>query len=87
MEKIGNGVHVTHCCLHHGCKYDAEDCPVETGAIAQAHPCEQCQEDHLLAREQVEVIVSNTARSIAEFLTAQGEQDLAREILAGEWKK
>lgn len=39
-QKIG--VHVTHCCVLHGCKYGHEDCPVETGVYAQAYPCMDC---------------------------------------------
>lgn len=37
------GVHVTHCCLHHGCKYgEDETCPVVLGAHKQEYPCEEC---------------------------------------------
>lgn len=36
------GVHVSHCCIHHGCKYGDTDCPVETGRSQQAYPCERC---------------------------------------------
>lgn len=36
------GVHRTHCCKSHGCKYGEEDCPVATGLIKQDYPCENC---------------------------------------------
>lgn len=36
------GVHRTHCCTKHGCKYGREDCPVVKGRIDQSGPCEQC---------------------------------------------
>lgn len=36
------GVHRTHCCTKHGCKYRKDDCPVVKGRIDQQGPCEQC---------------------------------------------
>lgn len=36
------GVHKTHCCLRHGCKYASANCPVENGSIIQEGPCESC---------------------------------------------
>lgn len=37
-----SGVHRTHCCIVHGCKYGDIDCPVESGKIDQDFPCEDC---------------------------------------------
>lgn len=37
------GVHRTHCCKEHGCKYTAINCPVENGSIQQEGPCESCE--------------------------------------------
>ena len=35
------GVHETHCCKKHGCKYGKhKDCPVELGLIKQAYSCQ-----------------------------------------------
>lgn len=39
------GVHATHCCTVHGCKYGSSDCPVKAGAVKQEYPCEQCTEE------------------------------------------
>jgi hypothetical protein len=36
------GVHRTHCCKKHGCKYNSENCPVVLGKIDQDYPCEHC---------------------------------------------
>lgn len=36
------GVHRTHCCFEHGCKYGDKDCPVELGLIKQDYKCEDC---------------------------------------------
>lgn len=42
MEKSKWGVHISHCCLMHGCKYGDEDCPVVTGEAVQEYTCESC---------------------------------------------
>jgi hypothetical protein len=41
-EPEGWGVHRTHCCILHGCKYSDDDCPVANKKTTQAYPCEQC---------------------------------------------
>lgn len=45
-KRIFDGVHVTHCCLEHGCKYAEKDCPVESGIVKQKYPCESCKYHH-----------------------------------------
>lgn len=40
------GVHRTHCCSKHGCKYGHADCPVVVGILKQDHPCEYCDDDN-----------------------------------------
>lgn len=45
MEVDKIGVHVTHCCRKHGCKYGKPDCPVAWGTEKQAHRCEYCDMD------------------------------------------
>jgi hypothetical protein len=39
------GVHITHCCSKHGCKYGNSKCPVATGKVEQEYPCEYCRDD------------------------------------------
>ena len=39
-----NNVHKNHCCQSHGCKYGDADCPVVSGQVLQAFPCELCEE-------------------------------------------
>lgn len=34
------GVHKTHCCVVHGCKYGSSHCPVELKLTIQEGPCE-----------------------------------------------
>jgi hypothetical protein len=45
MSEMNKGVHRTHCCNIHGCKYGDPSCPVESGEIIQTYPCEQCEND------------------------------------------
>ncbi len=44
LPKEKYGVHQTHCCSIHGCKYGDYECPVEKGIIKQDYPCESCSE-------------------------------------------
>lgn len=39
------GVHASHCCKQHGCKYGDPDCPVEFGDEPQKYPCEMCADE------------------------------------------
>lgn len=44
---MGIGVHQSHCCALHGCKYGddmegGDGCPVVDGAVVQDHLCEDC---------------------------------------------
>jgi len=43
------GVHTSHCCAQHGCKYFDEKCPVVTGKVKQLYPCEDCGEQDDIA--------------------------------------
>ena len=38
------GVHTSHCCKWHGCKYNDPDCPVVKGEAEQEYLCEWCSE-------------------------------------------
>ena len=37
------GVHKTHCCVKHGCKYNEDDCPVVNDRIKQTYNCPECK--------------------------------------------
>lgn len=41
-KKLNWGVHDTHCCKIHGCKYGDKDCPVENGLSDGVKECESC---------------------------------------------
>lgn len=50
------GVHITHCCGFHGCKYgDGDSCPVEVGTHKQAYPCESCRTASEIGEDLVEL--------------------------------
>lgn len=46
MSKDKYGVHISHCCYIHGCKYGDKDCPVESGEVAQKYRCYDCTEEN-----------------------------------------
>lgn len=39
------GVHISHCCSIHGCKYGDIDCPVILGLAKQKYSCEFCNDN------------------------------------------
>ena len=39
------GVHISHCCKWHGCKYVDPHCHVVNGEVEQECLCEDCYED------------------------------------------
>ena len=46
MNEHEIGVHTSHCCSQHGCKYGNDECPVENGDSKQEFPCQDCDEDY-----------------------------------------
>ncbi len=60
VDKIG--VHVTHCCILHGCKYGDDNCPVENGEVEQEYTCEYCDDAGIKSIEKLrEVVVGKHA--------------------------
>lgn len=45
IEKDKWGVHESHCCVLHGCKFSNDDCPVEARQTTQDTICEDCEDD------------------------------------------
>jgi hypothetical protein len=39
------GVHASHCCKWHGCKYGDDDCPVANGEVEQEYLCYDCDRE------------------------------------------
>ena len=52
MDKSKWGVHASHCCALHGCKYGDKDCPVFSGEIKQEYTCESCDYDGIKSVEE-----------------------------------
>ena len=42
MTNVEYKSHLNHCCIHHGCKYGDENCPVVLGRNKQSYPCGGC---------------------------------------------
>lgn len=68
MDKELYGVHQTHCCIEHGCKYGDEDCPVTSGEIKQDYICEWCSEDGI---KSVNELLSKT-----KYLSLEEKQEI-----------
>jgi len=45
MEHRDLQVHLSHCCIMHGCKYNDADCPVANKLAQQQYLCEECMSD------------------------------------------
>lgn len=52
------GVHKSHCCVLHGCKYREDNCPVEYKEVTQDYLCDECWDDGLRSLEDLELILS-----------------------------
>jgi hypothetical protein len=60
---MNEGVHETHCCIMHGCKYSInDDCPVVLDKIKQAYICEQCNDEFLKTVEEVRELFKSGKR-------------------------
>ena len=57
MTEKDYGVHASHCCVKHGCKYNNPDCPVVNQQIKQAYLCEYCEQDNITSLAQLETIM------------------------------
>ena len=51
------GVHVTHCCKLHGCKYGSLDCPVAKGHIDQQYICETCSDMGIKSLQELDDVI------------------------------
>mgnify|MGYP001610754264 CR=1 FL=1 len=56
--KINIGVHTSHCCVLHGCKYGYSNCPVCLRKADQEHICEDCSEDGIRNLKDIRGILS-----------------------------
>lgn len=72
------GVHETHCCKRHGCKYGEHDnCPVTLGLIKQAYGCETGSDFHedCFADEMTPEGVFELYEKETDFPTYEGFKD------------
>ena len=72
------GVHETHCCEKHGCKYGYNDCPVEIGLVKQMYECElgdemndPCYEDNTKLPEKLQKCVDNYVKHLKTLSTEE----------------
>jgi len=82
-----DGVHISHCCNRHGCKYSEDDCPVALGKVEAEYKQECCRYNleydmpEMLLR--MEEISHREPRSLLALglKTAEETGELAEEIL------
>lgn len=55
--RIGYGVHGSHCCIQHGCKYGDPTCPVFLGLVKQECRQECCQDADRDLRDHLKSVV------------------------------
>jgi hypothetical protein len=64
------GVHTTHCCKIHGCKYSHNDCPVEFGDDVgiRCKTCYDCHDDNLQLINRIRKLqINNQVDTIDEL--------------------
>lgn len=49
------GVHQSHCCILHGCKYGGE-CPVVNGEVDQEFTCELCDDEGIESVDEARAV-------------------------------
>jgi len=76
MDKSEYGVHKTHCCVKHGCKYGYEDCPVVSEEIKQDYFCESCSYDGFKSIEELLNDIKITENDILLVLNDIVENDV-----------
>lgn len=54
-----HGVHASHCCAVHGCKYGDKDCPVVAGTVNAKADGEYCLEERREFREDIRLILDD----------------------------
>lgn len=59
-----DGVHQTHCCILHHCKYNEDDdCPVVKKRVKQAYTCEDCDQMGIRGLDDLEKYLSDKSNS------------------------
>lgn len=90
------GVHETHCCARHWCKYGDEDCPVMNGAVEgiPTEACEWCDHERETATGlQTEILLAELVRReaiertpVTTSFDMKGEQQrIVRERYVSPW--
>ena len=70
MDKNKYGVHITHCCSKHGCKYNDKDCPVVLGIVEQKYECIDCKIEYYtkILKDLILYLESDDCRYIRAFM-------------------
>lgn len=77
-----HGVHATHCCVKHGCKYVDDGCPVAAGLVRAEYQQECCELDEVYASDECsncDRLESELVRLTAELTRVTDELAMVRE--------
>jgi len=77
------GVHRTHCCVKHGCKYNDKDCPVVSGEIKQDYLCQDCGYEGINSFDVLLNSLIDYKQRIIE--TLENEKDHYNELQRSVW--
>lgn len=78
-----DGVHASHCCAIHGCKYGQEDCPVVNKRIEQEYLCEECSYDGI-KKDDLEAFF-NGVQVIQPFYSTSNRIETGPTKPLGDW--
>lgn len=78
------GVHVTHCCWKHGCKYGDAACPVKLNLAEQEYPCEHCGETIAMRPLRTDATPDQLLHRLRELTIAYAHHDPSGYADAGE---
>lgn len=79
------GVHATHCCSKHGCKYNDNDCPVVNGKV-EGVVCESCIWENEERKQTRAQILANEAEAVKELGDTIGYGRMMQ-LTEQEWRK
>jgi len=81
------GVHRTHCCKKHGCKYGDEYCPVVLGHVKQDYKCESGDFDNGCFEPEIEELQKQEGYFFTEEQLNQLLSDVIKDALASAAEK
>jgi hypothetical protein len=77
------GVHESHCCIEHGCKYGDDDCPVSNGVTKQSYTCESCSFDGIESIDQLRMTRNGVPINSVDLIHNIGDKVWTNYVMGG----